>query len=189
MPIGIGALLLVVRSLHLPHTRRDHRIDWRGALALIVGLVPLLIVAEQGREWGWGSAAAFACYAHRRSSASSPFIWTESRYGDDALIPLRLFRSRTFGLGSVLNFIIGMGMFGGLAALPLYLQIVKGASPTEAGLLLIPLMIGIMGGSIISGQIISRTGRYKIFPIIGTGAARPRPAAGSARSASTPRSA
>ena len=168
VPIGIGALLLVMRSLHLPHTRRDHRIDWPGALALIVGLVPLLLIAEQGRQWGWTSEAAFACYLVGALGIAA-FIWDQSRYGDDALIPLRLFRGRTFGLGSVLNFILGMGMFGGLAALPLYLQIVKGVSPTMAGLLLIPLTFGIMGGSIISGQIISRTGRYKKFPIIGTG--------------------
>ena len=168
VPIGIGALLLVMRSLHLPHTRRDHRIDWPGALALIVGLVPLLLIAEQGRQWGWTSEAAFACYLIGALGIAA-FIWDQSRYGDDALIPLRLFRGRTFGLGSVLNFILGMGMFGGLAALPLYLQIVKGVSPTMAGLLLIPLTFGIMGGSIISGQIISRTGRYKKFPIIGTG--------------------
>jgi EmrB/QacA subfamily drug resistance transporter len=168
VPIGIGALLLVMRSLHLPHTRRDHRIDWPGALALIVGLVPLLLIAEQGRQWGWSSEAAFACYLVGALGIAA-FIWDQSRYGDDALIPLRLFRGRTFGLGSVLNFILGMGMFGGLAALPLYLQIVKGVSPTMAGLLLIPLTFGIMGGSIISGQIISRTGRYKKFPIIGTG--------------------
>jgi EmrB/QacA subfamily drug resistance transporter len=168
VPIGIGALLLVMRSLHLPHTRRDHRIDWPGALALIVGLVPLLLIAEQGREWGWTSTAAFGCYLLGALGIAA-FIWDQSRYGDDALIPLRLFRGRTFGLGSMLNFILGMGMFGGLAALPLYLQIVKGVSPTMAGLLLIPLTFGIMGGSIISGQIISRTGRYKKFPVIGTG--------------------
>jgi EmrB/QacA subfamily drug resistance transporter len=168
VPIGIGALLLVMRSLHLPHTRRDHRIDWPGALALVVGLVPLLLIAEQGREWGWTSSAAFACYLVGALGIAA-FIWDQSRYGDDALIPLRLFRGRTFGLGSLLNFILGMGMFGGLAALPLYLQIVKGVSPTMAGLLLIPLTFGIMAGSIISGQIISRSGRYRKFPIIGTG--------------------
>jgi EmrB/QacA subfamily drug resistance transporter len=168
VPIGIFALLLVMRSLHLPHTRRDHRIDWPGALALIVGLVPLLLIAEQGRDWGWTSGAAIACYLIGALGIAA-FIWDQSRYGDDALIPVRLFRGRTFGLGSLLNFILGMGMFGGLAALPLDLQIVKGVSPTKAGLLLIPLTFGIMGGSIISGQIISRTGRYKKFPIIGTG--------------------
>jgi EmrB/QacA subfamily drug resistance transporter len=168
VPIGIFALLLVMRSLHLPHTRRDHRIDWPGAVALVVGLVPLLVIAEQGREWGWTSGSAIICYFLGLLGFVG-FLAAERRYGDDALIPLRLFRGRTFGIGSALNFILGMGMFGGLAALPLYLQIVKGVSPTKAGLLLIPLTFGIMAGSIVSGQIISRTGRYKKFPIIGTG--------------------
>jgi EmrB/QacA subfamily drug resistance transporter len=168
VPIGIGALLLVMRSLHLPHTRREHRVDWPGALALVVGLVPLLVVAEQGRGWGWASGPAIACYLIGALGIVA-FIWDQGRYGDDALIPLRLFRGKTFSIGSLLNFILGMGMFGGLAALPLYLQIVKGVSPTRAGLLLIPLTFGIMAGSIISGQIISRSGRYKKFPIVGSG--------------------
>jgi len=126
------------------------------------------VIAEQGREWGWTSGGAIICYLVGAIGIAA-FIWDQGRYGDDALIPLRLFRGRTFGIGSLLNFILGMGMFGGLAALPLYLQIVKGATPTEAGLLLIPLTVGIMAGSIFSGQIISRTGRYKKFPIIGSG--------------------
>ena len=132
VPIGIGALLLVMRSLHLPHTRRDHRIDWPGALALVVGLVPLLLVAEQGREWGWTSGAAIATYLVGALGIVA-FLAAERRYGDDALIPLRLFRGRTFGIGSLLNFILGMGMFGGLAALPLYLQIVKGRLADRGG--------------------------------------------------------
>ncbi len=168
VPIGAAALLLVMRSLHLPHTRREHRIDWPGALLLIVGLVPLLVIAEQGREWGWGSGRALVAYVVGAIGIVG-FIWDQGRYGDDALIPLRLFRGRTFGIGSLMNFILGMGMFGGLAALPLYLQIVKGVSPTGAGLLLLPLTMGIMGASIFSGQIISRTERYKKFPIIGSG--------------------
>jgi predicted MFS family arabinose efflux permease len=142
--------------------------DWPGALLLVVGLVPLLVIAEQGREWGWGSGRALTAYVVGAVGIAA-FIWDQSRYGDDALIPLRLFRGRTFGIGSLMNFILGMGMFGGLAALPLYLQIVKGVSPTQAGLMLLPLTMGIMGASIFSGQIISRTGRYKKFPIIGSG--------------------
>ncbi|MFL6041323.1 MAG: MDR family MFS transporter [Gaiellales bacterium] len=167
VPIGIAALAVVARNLHLPHHRRDHQIDWPGAVALIVGLVPLLTIAEQGREWGWDSNRALACYAIGVLGLVL-FLLAERHYGDDALLPLRLFRGKTFSIGSSLNFIIGMGMFGGLAALPLYLQIVKGYSPTEAGLMIIPLVAGIMAGSIISGQAIARTGRYRIFPIVGS---------------------
>ena len=167
VPVGIAALAVVARNLHLPHTRRDHRIDWPGALALIVGLTPLLILAEQGRGWGWGSVRSLTLMVVGLAGLLG-FLMAERRYGDDALLPLRLFRGRTFGIGSVLNFILGMGMFGGLAALPLYLQIVKGATPTESGLMLLPFTAGIMAGSIFSGQMIARTGRYKIFPVVGS---------------------
>ncbi len=168
VPVGAVALALVMRSLHLPHHRRDHQIDWPGALALVTGLVPLLLLAEQGREWGWSSPLSVSLMVVGLLGIVG-FLLAERHYGDDALLPLRLFRGRTFSIGSLLNFILGMGMFGGLAALPLYLQIVKGASPTEAGLLLLPLTAGIMAGSIFAGQVISRTGRYKKFPIIGAG--------------------
>jgi EmrB/QacA subfamily drug resistance transporter len=167
VPIGLAALVVVARVLNLPHTRREHRIDWLGALTLVVGLVPLLIVAEQGRTWGWGSGRSMLCYVVGVIGLAL-FVFAERRIGDDALIPLRFFRNRTFSLGSLVGVVIGMGMFGGIVCLPLYLQIVKGASPTKAGLLLIPATLGIMLGSVISGQAISRTGRYKIFPVIGS---------------------
>jgi predicted MFS family arabinose efflux permease len=96
------------------------------------------------------------------------FLIAESRIGDEALIPLRLFKDKTFSLVTVINVITGIGMFGGLAVLPLYLQIVGGASPTEAGLQLLPMTFGIMGGSVFSGQTISRIGRYKSFPVAGS---------------------
>jgi EmrB/QacA subfamily drug resistance transporter len=167
VPLGIVALIVVARVLHIPHTRRDHRIDFAGALALVVTLVPLLLVAEQGRAWGWASGRSITCYV----VGVLGFVWflySETKMGDDALLPLRLFRGKTFAIGTTLNFIIGMGMFGAMAALPLYLQIVKEHTPTEAGLLMLPLTAGLMSGSIISGQSISRTGRYKIFPIVGS---------------------
>jgi EmrB/QacA subfamily drug resistance transporter len=167
VPLGFLALIVVSRVLHIPHTRRDHQIDYPGAVALVVALVPLLLVAEQGRSWGWRSGGSIACYA-TGALGFVAFLTAERRVGDDALLPLRLFQRKTFSIGSVLNFIIGMGMFGGLAALPLYLQIVKGHTPTEAGLLMLPLTAGLMGGSIVSGQTISRTGRYKVFPIVGS---------------------
>jgi EmrB/QacA subfamily drug resistance transporter len=167
VPIGIVALIVVGRVLHIPHTRREHRIDYLGALALTVTLVPLLIIAEQGRIWGWTSGKAIACYGIGVLGLVG-FLLAERWIGDDALLPLRLFKGKTFGIGSLLNLIIGMGMFGGLAALPLYLQIVKGHTPTQAGLLMLPMTAGLMSGSIISGQFISRTGRYRIFPILGS---------------------
>jgi EmrB/QacA subfamily drug resistance transporter len=166
VPIAVAALVVVTRTLHLKHTRLDHRIDYWGAASLSVALVPLLIVAEQGRSWGWGSGSSILCYTIGIVGLAAFFV-IEKRMGDEALIPLRLFTNRTIGAASVGSVFIGMGMFGGLAALPLYLQIVKGASPMEAGLMLLPMTMGIMAGSITSGQIISRTGRYRKFPIIG----------------------
>ncbi|MGO4340316.1 MDR family MFS transporter [Pedococcus sp. 2YAF34] len=167
VPIGIAALLVVARTLHLNHTRLDHRIDWWGAVTLSLGLVPLLLVAEQGRDWGWGSGRSIACYAVGVVGVIA-FLLVERAMKDEALLPLTLFQNRTVGVASGASVLIGMAMFGGLACLPLYLQIVKGASPTKAGLLLLPLTLGIMFGSILSGQIISRTGRYRRFPIIGS---------------------
>src|SRR5665811_2405562 len=93
----------------------------------------------------------------------------ERAMGAEALLPISLFRNKTVGVASIASVVLGMGMFGGLASLPLYLQIVKGATPTSAGLMLLPMTLGMMSGSIISGQIISRTGRYRHFPIIGCG--------------------
>jgi len=167
VPIGIIALIIVAKVLHIPHIRHDHRIDWWGATALIVGLVPLLIVAEQGREWGWTSAAVLGLVALGIAGVIA-FILIEKRMKDEALIPVRLFNSRVFSIGLSVNVLIGLGMFGALSTLPLYLQLVKGATPTESGLLLIPMMIGIMAGSILSGQLTMKTGRYKIFPVFGT---------------------
>ncbi len=167
IPVGIVALILVLRFLHVPHTRRAVRIDWWGATTVIVALVPLLIVAEQGRDWGWASPGAFACYLLGAIGIIG-FLVAERRMGDDALIPLKLFKNPTFAVATVLGLLVGFGMFGALLTLPLYLQIVNGATPTESGFLLLPLVLGLMISSIASGQIIARTGRYKIFPILGT---------------------
>ena len=168
VPIGIAALVVVDRTLHLRHTRLDHRIDFGGAAALTVGLVPLLLVAEQGREWGWGSQRSLLCYGIGLVGLVAFFL-VERAMGAEALLPLRLFTNKTVGVASIASVILGMGMFGGLASLPLYLQIVKGATPTSAGLMLLPMTLGMMSGSIISGQLISRTGQYRQFPIIGCG--------------------
>ena len=166
VPIGIIALVVVAKVLHLQHTPRKHRIDWWGAVTICICLVPLLTVAEQGRTWGWGDGRSIACFVVGGIGLVL-FIVAEKLMKEDALIPLRFFGNRTFSITAAGGFLVGMGMFGGLALLPLYLQIVRGATPTESGLQLLPLTAGLMLGSIVSGQLISRTGKYKIFPILG----------------------
>ncbi|HEX6401641.1 MAG TPA: MDR family MFS transporter [Pseudonocardiaceae bacterium] len=167
VPIAAAALVVVAKVLNIPHSRRKSCIDWPGALALTVAVIPVLLVAEQGRDWGWGSAAAIGCYLVGAAGVVG-FVAIERRFGAEALLPLRLFHNGVFSVASATALAVGMGMFGGLILLPLYLQIVKNASPTESGLLLLPLMAGIMVSSVVSGQLTSRTGRYKIFPVSGT---------------------
>jgi EmrB/QacA subfamily drug resistance transporter len=167
VPIAAIALIVVARVLNLPHLRRPHRVDYWGALTITICLVPLLIIAEQGQQWGWTSPRAWLCYGVGAGGLLL-FVIAEHFMRDEALIPLRLFRSGVFSVTSSANFIVGMGMFGGMAVIPLYLQIVKGASPTKAGLLILPLVLGIALASVFSGQLTARTGRYKIFPLLGT---------------------
>ena len=168
LPIGAIALLLVLSFLHVPHIEsKSKRIDWWGVLTIIVGVVPLLIVAEQGREWGWTSPNAFIAYALGVIGITS-FIIIERKMGEDAILPLHIFKSRTFSLTTLLGVIVGMGMFGGMISLPLVLQIVYGATATEAGYLMIPMVMGLMISSIMSGQITGKTGKYKIFMVLGT---------------------
>jgi EmrB/QacA subfamily drug resistance transporter len=167
VPIAIVALIVIARVLTVDNARRERRIDWWGGLMLAIGLVPLLVVAEQGQAWGWASAGSFTCY-FLGAAGLALFAWIQHRMGDDALLPLRLFRSPTFSVASGQITIIGMAMFGGMSVIPLYLQIVKGASPTKSGLLLLPLVGGLMLASLGSGRLIARTGRYKIFPVVGS---------------------
>ncbi len=168
VPIALVALVVVAKVLNIPHKRVDHRIDFAGAALLTIGLVPLLIVAEQGREWGWASGTSIAMYVVGVLGLVA-FVFVERRMGDEALLPLRLFRRQTFSLGNTINFVLGIGMFGGMVSLPLYLQIVKGYSATESGLMMLPLTLGIMTAAGTSGNITAKTGRYKVFPVIGFG--------------------
>jgi EmrB/QacA subfamily drug resistance transporter len=168
VPIGIIALFVVAKVLNVPHNKVNHRVDYWGAAALTVALVPLLVVAEQGREWGWDSGRSLAMYAIGVIGIVG-FVLIERMMGDEALLPLRLFRRPVFSLTNAINFVMGLGMFGMMMTIPLYLQIVKGATPTESGLLTLPMTAGILIASMGSGILISKTGRYKRFPVIGLG--------------------
>lgn len=168
LPIGALSLFMVVTFLHVPHNPNKQKIDWWGAITIILGVVPILLVAEQGREWGWDSPLAIAMYVTAVVGITS-FILIEKRMGDSALIPLKLFKEPTFARTQILGFIIGIGMFGGMITLPLILQVVYGADPTQAGLLMLPMVAGLMTASVVSGRLMSNTGHYRIFFNLGSG--------------------
>jgi len=168
VPLGALALFLVWKFLHVPHTPVKHRIDWLGAITIVVGVVPMLLVAENGRDWGWDSALSIGMYVTSAVGIVA-FIFAERAAGEEAILPLKLFSNRTFSLTTVLGVIVGIGMFGGMMTLPLLLQIVKGVTPTESGLLMLPMVLGMMIATTVSGQVTSKTGKYKIFMVLGTG--------------------
>ena len=167
VPLGLLAAVVVVKRLSLPRKRSSAPIDFLGAGLLTTTVVPGLLLAEKGRDWGWGSPLALSMMALSVLSLIA-FVAVERRMGENAILPPRIFQSSVFNLTSVTALLIGVGMFGGLVVLPLYLQIVRGGSPTEAGLQLTPLMLGIFVTSSVSGIFMKRTGRYKPLPIAGT---------------------
>ncbi len=162
VPVGLVALAVIVAVLPRggPVPGSPGRVDWAGAGALALGVVPLLVVAEEGRRWGWTEPASLGCVGLGLAGLAA-FVVVERRRGADALLPLRLFRIPTFRLGVLATFVLGFGMFGALTALPLYLQVVRGETPTAAGLLMLPLVGGIMVATAVSGRVIGRTGRLR----------------------------
>ncbi len=168
VPLGAAALVLIVRVLHVPHF--DHatgRVDWSGVSALVVAIVPLLVVLERGNDWGWKSSSSLILFAISIIGWVA-FVFIERSEGDDALLPLRMFRIPTVAITTTMNFIMGFAMFGGLAGLPLYLQISRGMSPTRAGLAMIPFTVGILLAAVIATRIIYQTLRYKWIPVVGS---------------------
>ncbi len=166
--IPVGAVALVVTSivLDLPYTRMVHRIDWAGTVLLVsaVGSI-LLAVTWGGTQYAWGSPIIIALGVVGAILLVA-FVAVERRAAEPVL-PLYLFRNRVFAVSTATMFIVGLAMFGGIIYLPLFLQVVGRKSATSAGLLLLPLILGIVFTSILSGRVISRTGRYKAFPVVG----------------------
>lgn len=167
IPVGAIALFMVVTFLHVPHTPKTHRIDWWGAVTIILAVVPLLLVAENGNDWGWTSAQSITMYVVGGAGIIA-FILAERAAKEEALLPLKLFRSSAFSLSTIVGVIIGFGMFGGMMTLPLLLQLVNGASPTESGFMMLPMVAGMMTATVVSGQVTRKTGKYKIFLSTGT---------------------
>ena len=167
VPVGALAIAIVVFRLHLhtPHVR--HSVDYLGTALLAGGVGALILVATWGgNEYAWGSPMILALTLAGVLLLAS-FIWCEHRAAEP-ILPLTLFRSRVFDVANAMGFMIGFAMFGAIVFIPLFLQIVYGASPTSSGLRMLPLMAGLLTAAILSGRAISRLGRYKAFPIAGT---------------------
>jgi len=168
VPLGAIAMAIIIKVLHLPHLHRTTKIDWWGVGTLVVAIAPLLLVVEQGRTWGWTSPLTLALSGLTLIGIAA-FVKSEFVAGDDALLPPRIFKERTVAVSTGLNFIMGFAMFGGMAGLPLYTQLAKGMSPTASGLAMLPTTFGIMIMAGLSARVINKTGRYRIFPIVGIG--------------------
>jgi len=170
LPLGIAAFLILGAVLHLPRHREKHTIDWAGAALLVIGVTSLLMVTVWGgQQYPWLSAEIIGLFV-LGVGALLLFVRTELR-APEPMVSMTLFHNKVFSVTSAIGFVVGFAMFGAIVYLSIYLQVVNGASPTEAGLQLLPLMAGLIVTSIVSGRLITRTGRYKIFPIIGTGLA------------------
>ncbi|MFI2213919.1 MDR family MFS transporter [Streptomyces sp. NPDC020141] len=168
VPLAALAVIVILRVLRVPHQPVKHRLDYGGAIALAVGIVPLLVVAEQGRGWGWSSPRALILYAVGLAGLIA-FVLVERRMGDAALLPLRLLGVKAFRLGVVLHFVVGIGMFGAMTVIPLYLQLAQGMSPIAAGLATLPTVVANVTVTLVVGRLISRTGRFKVHLVAGVG--------------------
>ena len=167
LPLGIVALFVVATVLHIPVNRVPHKIDWLGTAFLSVGVTCIILLTTWGgSEYAWGSTPIVALGLTALVTLGI-FCWIETR-ASEPIIPLWLFKNRTFTATSGVGFIIGFSMFGAIIYLPLYLQIVHGASPTLSGLELLPMIGGMLLTFIVSGRLVTRTGRYKVFPVVGT---------------------
>ncbi|MGR3722612.1 MDR family MFS transporter [Abyssibius alkaniclasticus] len=166
LPIGIVALVIFAVAFKARGTRTRHEIDYSGAVLLTGALSALVLFTSLGgRSFAWDSLIIIGLILFS-IIATLGFIRVESR-ASEPILPLGLFRHRTFAVFVILGFIVGVAMLGAITFLPLYLQVAKGVSPTASGLQMIPMTFGILLGSITSGQIMSRTGHYKMLPIVG----------------------
>ena len=167
LPIGVIALIVIAAAFHTRTSTQQHAIDYLGALFLAGALSAIVLFTSLGgTTWPWSSTKIIGLIV--LSVVLVPaFVWAEHRAAEP-IMPLSLFRNHTFAVTSAVGFVVGFALFGAITYLPLYFQITKGSSPTRSGLELTPLMAGLLVTSIVSGQLISRFGRYKAFPVAGT---------------------
>ncbi|MEW2415370.1 MFS transporter [Streptomyces sp. NPDC046866] len=166
LPIGLVALAVIAAALHIPVRGAKHTIDYLGTALIAAVATCLVLIASLGGTWGWGSARIIGL-AVLGAGLLAAFLFVEQR-AVEPVLPPALFRIRTFTLCSVISFIIGFAMFGAMVYLPTFLQVVQGVSPTLSGVHMLPMVLGMLISSTASGQIVSRTGRWKVFPITGT---------------------
>ncbi|MET9770175.1 MFS transporter [Streptomyces sp. NPDC006415] len=166
VPFGLVTLAVIAVVLKLPRPAVRPRLDVLGAVLLAVASTCLVLVTSWGgTEYAWGSRTILGLAAGAVVSTAL-FVAVEHRAAEP-IIPLRLFRDSVFNVTGLIGAVVGVALFGAASYLPTYLQMVDGVSATESGLLMLPMMMGIVGGSIASGQLITRTGRYRIYPIVG----------------------
>ncbi len=168
LPIGALALAIFAIAFHATGKRVSHRLDYLGAFFITAALVGIVLFTSLGGRTYARTSPFMLAMAASAVFGSIGFVWAEFR-AKEPILPLGLFRYNTFSVMTAVGFVSGIAMFGGLTFLPLYLQTVKGITPTMSGLQLLPMMFGILGGAIGAGQIMSRTGRYRRLPVIGMG--------------------
>ncbi|MFF3320204.1 DHA2 family efflux MFS transporter permease subunit [Streptomyces sp. NPDC003035] len=167
LPIGVVALFVIAAVLHIPVRGTRHTIDYLGTFLIASVATCLVLVASLGgTTWDWGSPQIIGL-AVLGAVLLVWFVYVEKRAAEPVL-PLKLFRIRTFTLVSVISFVVGFAMFGAMTYLPTFLQVVQGVTPTMSGVHMLPMVLGMLLTSTASGQIVSRTGRWKVFPITGT---------------------
>ncbi|MDX3248895.1 MFS transporter [Streptomyces sp. ME18-1-4] len=167
LPVGVVALAVIAAVLHIPLKATKHVIDYLGTFLIASVATCLVLVASLGgTTWDWGSPQIVAL-AVLGVLLAFAFVSVERRAAEPVL-PLKLFRIRTFALSAVISFIVGFAMFGAMTYLPTFLQVVQGVSPTMSGVHMLPMVAGMLLSSTGSGQIVSRTGRWKVFPVTGT---------------------
>ena len=167
LPIGVLAIVVLTATLPAGTARASHSIDYAGTALLSVALVALvLMVTLGGTTYPWGSAPIIIL-AGATVVAVAAFLYVERRVAEP-VFPPRLLSDRIFAAAGIVALLVGFAMFGAITFLPLYYQVVRGDSPTISGLEILPLMGGLLLTSIVGGLIVSRTGRYRLFPIVGT---------------------
>ncbi len=166
LPIGLVALSMIASRLHVPFAKSHHAVDWLGASLLSASVVSLLLATVWGGvQYPWGSKHIVGLFASSLIFAVL-FVWRE-RYAKEPILPLHLFKNGIIRVSSMLSFVFGVSMFGALIFLPQYQQLVRGDSATKSGLMMLPFVAGMMIGSIGTGRMVSKIGKYRRFPIIG----------------------